>query len=86
LIEVLSKNTSRYDKSEKFNAYKTLPSFREHITIDSLEYFVYTFYKEANGLWRIGNYSKLSQEVEIITLGMNVPMATLYNGVDLGEE
>lgn len=86
LIEVLSRSTSRYDKSVKFNTYKTLPSFKEYITIDSLEYFVYTFYKEDNGLWRIGNYSKLDQEVEIITLGMKVPMSVIYAGVDLADE
>jgi len=86
LIEVLSKSTAKKDRSEKFNAYKTLVSFKEYVLIDSLKAIVETYYREENGLWRIGNYYRMDQEVEFITLGVSIPMKTIYEGVMLEEE
>jgi Uma2 family endonuclease len=31
IAEVLSKSTQNYDRSEKFVAYRTIPSFREYL-------------------------------------------------------
>ncbi len=35
LVEGLSPSTSAYDRSEKFAAYRTLPSVQEYLLIDS---------------------------------------------------
>jgi Uma2 family endonuclease len=31
IVEVLSKSIQNYDRSEKFVAYRTIPSFREYL-------------------------------------------------------
>lgn len=85
LVEVLSKSTATYDQGEKFNAYKQLDSFREYIVVDSQRYFVHTYYREEKGLWRIGNYFRLDQDVEIITFGVSVPMSVIYEGIEFEE-
>jgi len=86
LVEVLSKGTEKKDRGEKFTAYKTLDSFKEYVLIDSRKALVETFFREENGLWRIGNYYRLDQEVEILTLGITIPMSTIYEGVELEDE
>lgn len=85
IIEVLAKGTASYDLGEKFDAYKQLDSFREYIVVDSRSYLIWTYYREAEGLWRIGNYYRLDQEVEIITFGVKVPMSVIYEGVEVEE-
>ena len=82
LVEVLSKSTSQNDRGKKFEAYKTLPSFREYVMIDSRELLVTTYYKAEKGLWRIGSYYELDQEVEFLTLGAKIPMSAIYEGVE----
>ncbi|WP_020571845.1 Uma2 family endonuclease [Neolewinella persica] len=86
LIEVLSLSTERKDRGEKFDAYKTLPSFKEYILIDSKSFQIHAYYRKDRGDWQIGNYYRLDQQVEINTLGISVPMSVIYQGVDLGEE
>ncbi|MFT5998923.1 MAG: Uma2 family endonuclease [Neolewinella sp.] len=85
LVEVLSKSTEKKDRGEKFDAYKTLDSFKEYVIIDSKIPHVYTYYREEKGLWRIGNYYEMDQEVEFITLGVKVPMSVIYDGVEFEE-
>lgn len=85
LIEVLSKGTGSFDQGEKFDVYKQLPSFKEYVTVDTQSYLVRTYYRAEKGLWRIGNYYRLDQEVEIVTFGVTVPMSVIYAGVELEE-
>ena len=35
VIEVLSESTEKYDRLEKFDCYKTIPSFREYVLVSS---------------------------------------------------
>ncbi len=86
LVEVLSKGTEKKDRGEKFSAYKTLDSFKEYILVDSRKSLVETYYRESNGLWRIGNYYRLDQSVEVLTLRVTIPMETIYKGVELEDE
>lgn len=85
LIEVLSLSTEGKDRGEKFDAYKTLPSFKEYILIDSRNLQVHAYYRKEKGDWQIGNYFRMDQQVEINTLGLSIPMAVIYQGVDLRE-
>jgi len=34
----------------------------------------------------IGNYYRLDQSVEVLTLGVTIPMETIYKGVELEDE
>ncbi|MFK8164759.1 MAG: Uma2 family endonuclease [Lewinella sp.] len=85
LVEVLSRGTEKKDRGEKFDAYKTLDSFKEYVLIDSKIPHISTYYREAKGLWRIGNYYEMDQEVEFLTLGVKVPMSVIYEGVEFEE-
>ena len=40
IIEVLSKSTKSYDRSDKFQFYQTLPTFQEYILIDQSRIYV----------------------------------------------
>lgn len=82
LVEVLSASTEKKDRGEKFDAYKTLDSFKEYVLIDSKTPHVFTYYREDKGLWRIGNYYEMDQEVEFLTLNVKIPMTVIYEGVE----
>lgn len=80
IVEVISESSADFDRSEKFIAYRQLDSFREYILIDSRKMLVDTFYRESHELWHIRYYYKPEQEVEIRTLNISIPVATLYEG------
>ena len=81
IIEVLSKKTATIDRGEKFQAYWKLPSLKEYILIDSLSMLVQSYYRETEELWRIGNYTRPEQKMEVLSLGVTVPLAVVYDGV-----
>lgn len=81
IIEVLSESTADYDRSDKFTAYRQLNSFKEYILIDSRKMRVDTFYRESHDLWHIRSYYENDQAVEVKTLGIEVPMSVVYEGI-----
>ena len=50
VIEVLSKGTAKYDQTDKFEYYRSLPSVQEIVFIRQNECFV-TLYRRQNGGW-----------------------------------
>jgi Uma2 family endonuclease len=81
LVEVISDSSDPYDRTEKFSAYRRLPSFREYLLIDSRRHLVETYYQKKRDLWRIENSFDMEQEIELSTLGVSIPMAAFYEGV-----
>lgn len=85
IIEVLSLSTERKDKGVKFAAYASLESLKEYILIDSRGLLVHSYFRVEKGTWEIGNYYDLEQQVEIKTMGIEVPMSVIYEGVAFPE-
>lgn len=86
IIEVLSKNTAEYDRTDKFTAYRKLDSFKEYILIDSLRMRIDTYYRETNQYWHIGSYYEPGHEVDIRTLGIKLPIEVFYEDVIFDNE
>jgi len=55
IVEVLSRKTAECDRTEKFVIYRSLPTFREHLLIDSRKMQVESFYREDDTSWIIQN-------------------------------
>ena len=58
IIEVLSKSTKSYDRSDKFQFYQTLPTFQEYILIDQSRVYVEQYCKLANKRWSYSQYDE----------------------------
>ena len=48
LVEVLSGSTERYDRSEKFEHYKKIPSFEEYVLVSQTEVLVEVWRREGD--------------------------------------
>jgi Uma2 family endonuclease len=81
LIEVLSKTSKGYDKGEKFEYYRSLPSFKEYMIIYQTMPKVQTWYKEANDLWRIGNAEGLEAVIPLHSIGIEVALKDIYKRI-----
>ena len=78
IVEVLSESTSAYDRGTKFMRYRQIPSFREYVLIEQRFPQVEVFFKTESGLWNISSYEDLSDEVELQSLDIRIPMSELY--------
>lgn len=81
IVEVLSRRTSLYDKTAKFDLYKSIPSFKEYVLIDPKKMSVETRYREEIDLWRITSHNAESQKLNLKSLGITLEMNDIYENV-----
>lgn len=79
IVEVLSKNTRKRDKTVKLQVYKTLPSLQEYVLIDQDFVEVEVCRRSAN--WFPARYY-LGDEITFESVGLTLSVADIYQRVD----
>ena len=83
VVEVLSKSTQKYDRTGKFDKYKTLESFREYVLIRQDKCYAEVWFREEPGLWRETILTDLSQDLPLRSVGVFIPMKRIYKNIDV---
>ncbi|MFP4133467.1 MAG: Uma2 family endonuclease [Halothece sp.] len=86
IAEVLSTSTQGYDKDEKFQAYRTIPSFREYVLIDQYSPHIEHYRKTDTNQWLFTEYQGLSSILPLATAEITIPLADIYDKVTLETE
>jgi Uma2 family endonuclease len=81
VVEVLSKSTSRYDRTGKFEKYKTLESFKEYVLVRQDQHYVETWHQLEKGLWKETVVTDLSASVSLASVGIEIAMERIYRNV-----
>ncbi|HYV95689.1 MAG TPA: Uma2 family endonuclease [Chitinophagales bacterium] len=81
IFEVLSATTKKYDRREKFELYKSIPSFTEYILISSEQIKVDVYRKQPNGKWLPSEYKSIQDQFTIEKIGYEMKLADLYDGI-----
>ena len=82
IIEVLSRSTGKYDRTDKFDKYKTLDSFKEYVLIDQKKCFIETRFREEPDLWREKKYTELTDSVYFKSVDCHIDMSMLYRKIE----
>ncbi len=86
LIEVLSESTAFNDQTRKFVWYQTLPSLRHYALVSTDEVSVLLYSREPGArLWTVALYEDLAEALPLTALGVELPLAEVYNAVVFGE-
>jgi Uma2 family endonuclease len=91
VVEVLSKSTSKYDRTGKRNAarfdkYKTLESIREYVLIRQDECYAEVWYRESPGRWQETIITDMKGELPLQSVGITIAMEWIYKNVELKEK
>lgn len=86
IIEVLSKSTANYDRSEKFMKYRAIPSFKEYILIDQNKAIVEGFYRETADYWRIQRIEGMEESIHLYSIDCTISLKNIYWRVVLEEK
>jgi Uma2 family endonuclease len=83
IVEVLSDSTANYDKSDKFDDYRTLESFREYVLVsqDKPKVEVYFLQNPEEKLWKITTYEGLDKVVDLHSIGCQITMKQIYHRI-----
>ncbi|MGJ3253558.1 MAG: Uma2 family endonuclease [Elainellaceae cyanobacterium] len=79
MAEVLSGSTQGYDRGDKFEAYRTIPTFQEYLLIDQYKPHVEQYVKQAENQWLFTEY--YSQSLTLQSVSVEIALADLYEAV-----
>jgi Uma2 family endonuclease len=83
VIEVLSPSTEAFDRGEKFAAYQRIPTLREYLLVAQDRMQVEQYVRQPGGEWQRTEYTDLAQKVHLPSVGIDVPVELIYEGVNL---
>ena len=82
LVEVLSKSTRDYDRGDKFEFYRSIPSLEFYLLVDQERAFVEFYRKLPDGTWQLETLTDPGQNVVLPKLNsLELPLARIYSKV-----
>jgi Uma2 family endonuclease len=83
IVEVLSHSTSSYDRGEKWEQYRKIPSLRYYILVSQQKPLVEVFGRpHAHSLFYFEAFEGLDAMVDLREMDIKIPMQDIYDGID----
>ncbi len=86
LVEVLSDSTEGYDRGKKFQHYRSIESLQEYILVSQNEARVEKYVRHGDEFWLLSEAVGVGSEIEFSTIECKIPLAEIYDKIDLSEE
>lgn len=83
IIELLSPSTKSYDRGQKFNLYRDIPTLKEYILIDSESISIENWFINGHGNWELNEYKESSAGFDLKSIEVNLSMTEVYEGTKL---
>ena len=87
IIEVLSKNTGSYDRGDKFELYRSIPTLEEYVLIDSRRIKA-EVWRKTDGTWLLADEtSDLERSIELASIDLMLSLIDIYDqteGIGVG--
>ncbi len=95
IVEVLSKSTENYDRGQKFEFYRAIPTLQHYLLINQNRIHLEYFQKTGEGWWLLKEFNELAQTLKIEsfifetpvfeTPALEIPISRIYNKVELAD-
>lgn len=86
IIEVLSDSTEAFDRGDKFNYYKSIPSFSEYLLVSQKRAQVSQFIKQSENAWTNIEYAGLETALELQFAECSLSLSEIYRDVTFETE
>ncbi|MBW3635714.1 MAG: Uma2 family endonuclease [Armatimonadetes bacterium] len=84
IIEVLSASTSRIDRTEKLDAYRSVETLRHYLLVEQNQVRIEHYRRTPDG-WHYEVYLWRREEIPFADLGIEVAVAEIYRRLDVPE-
>lgn len=81
IIEILSFSTKDYDRGTKFTLYRSIPSLKEYILIDSESVSIEIFSQSQLKTWSLEEFKSVDASFSIKAIGVNIRLSQIYSGL-----
>ena len=80
IFEVLSASTEAYDRGDKFEQYRSIPSFNEYILVSQDKILVEHFVRQADGSWLLRLFRE-GDSLDLPSLRCEIEVEEMYRKV-----
>jgi Uma2 family endonuclease len=84
IAEVLSRSTERYDRGDKFEDYRTLPSLMEYVLFSQNEVLVERFVRQGEK-WVRTEYRDIEESLVLDSIGCVIPLREIYASLAIAD-
>lgn len=82
IVEVLSKSTKAYDRTDKFRYYRSIPEFQEYLLIDQYSIAIEQYTKTDEDAWLFRAYESDAEKITLASVNVEMAIADIYEDVD----
>lgn len=86
IVEILSDSTKNYDRGQKFQYYRMLPSLKEYVTVAQDEIHLERHIRGSAGEWILTEFEKLDDVVEFQSISVSLVLSEIYKRIDFTSE
>lgn len=81
VVEVLSPSTETYDRGQKWEHYRRIPSLRQYVLVSQDRPHAEWYTRQEDGLWLFAEATGQEAKVRLESVGCTLRLADLYDGV-----
>lgn len=81
IVEVLSKSTAAYDRGEKFEHYRKIPSLMEYLLVAQDKCLVEHYQRQPEDRWLLSEANSLEEVLELPAIECRLALAEVYDKV-----
>ncbi|MEB3230956.1 MAG: Uma2 family endonuclease [Leptolyngbyaceae bacterium] len=81
IVEIRSASTAAYDKTDKFQLYRSIPEFEEYVLVDQTAYRVEQYTKKAVNQWLLTEWIGPDAVFSLQSVGVEITLVDLYKRV-----
>jgi Uma2 family endonuclease len=81
VAEILSPSTQDYDRNEKFEYYRDLPSFLEYLLVAQDKVRLEHHVRQRPGQWLMTEHTSIRDEIALSSIDVSVSIKSIYRGV-----
>jgi Uma2 family endonuclease len=81
LVEVTSKSTEEYDRGEKFDHYRQIPSLVEYVLVSHRERAIEVRSRDAEGRWS-AHLARPGERAELRSIGASLDVDEIYDAAE----
>lgn len=82
IVEVLSKSTANYDRSEKFASYRTIPSLKEYLTVAQDGIHIEQHVRQPDERWVLAEFTDPAATLRLESIGVELRVGDVYENID----
>ncbi len=83
IVEVLSESTKDYDRGEKFEQYRSLPSLSEYVLIAQDRYHVEHFFRQPDNRWLLAETNRPEDSLQLSSISCALALTEIYDKVEM---